>query len=155
MVAQTHFVPPTIIKKKRERERNKCRSHSSFLQNISDVPNLEHDRRRNEVQNKGTHTLEAAAVSSDYITVLSPVQVWIWVLLHSEQKGSKEEDPGTAAVAVSSTTDLQPPPQRGHGHQTVRAEHREGRTELWALQAGVALLRAEIPCVWDEAPENK
>lgn len=36
-----------------------------FLQTLSDAPTLEHDRRRKEVQNKGIHTLEPAAVTSD------------------------------------------------------------------------------------------
>lgn len=88
MVAQTHFMPPTIIIKK-----NKFRSHSLFLQNISDVPALEQDMRRNEVQNKGVCTLEPAAVTNDHRTVLSLAQVWILVFIHDEQKVSKEENP--------------------------------------------------------------
>lgn len=45
------------------------------------------------MQNKGIHTLEPAAVTSDYLTVLSLAQIWILVFIHDEQKVSKEGDP--------------------------------------------------------------
>lgn len=82
------------------------------------------------MQKKGIHTLEPAAVTSDYITALSLVQVWILVCIHNEQKVSKEEDPENSSCAVTGTIFLQPRSQRGHGHKTwERGNTGEARTD--------------------------
>lgn len=60
------------------------------------------------MQNKWICTLEPAAVTNDYRTVLSPAQVWILVFIYDEQKVSKEEDPKNISFAMTSTICLEP-----------------------------------------------